>query len=135
MRYILFLIITVGSINTYAQTAEEYLKKGLAKFDLADYKGAIEDGTKAIALNPKYGEAYFWRAKFKYELKEYKEAIQDYSKAIEINPKEGYIPYAYYYRGECKGYLNDKKGACSDITKSAGLGNTKAKESINNYCK
>ena len=38
--------------------AEEYKSSGNAKRDLVDYKGAIEDYTKAIELNPKYADAY-----------------------------------------------------------------------------
>jgi len=41
------------------KTAEDYFDSGNAKHQLQDYKGAIQDYTKAIELNPnKYAEIY-----------------------------------------------------------------------------
>ena len=41
--------------------AKAYYNRGIAKFDLQDYKGAIADYTKAIELNPNYAKAYYNR--------------------------------------------------------------------------
>ena len=62
------------------------LKKiGNEKFGEKDYKGAIEEYSKAIMLDPKFKEAYRNRGMAKHELQDYQGAIADYSKAIEID--------------------------------------------------
>ena len=70
----------------YAQTAEDHFNSGGDKYDKQNYKGAIQDFTKAIELNPNYTKAYNNRGFAKAELQDYRGAIQDYNKAIEINP-------------------------------------------------
>ena len=49
------LIIFCLFITTlaYSQTAEDYFNSGIAKYNLKDYSGAIQDYNKAIKLNPK----------------------------------------------------------------------------------
>jgi len=51
-----------------AQTAEEYHNKGNAKVNLGDYRGAIQDYSKAIELNPNDAEAYYNRGNAKVNL-------------------------------------------------------------------
>ena len=82
------LIIFCLFITTlaYAQTAEDYFNSGGDKYYKQNYKGAIQDYTKAIELNPKDADAYIGRGIDKHELKDYKGAIQDYTKAIELDP-------------------------------------------------
>ena len=48
---------------------------------LKDYYGAISDYTKAIDLNPKYGNAYFNRGVSKAILKDYYGACEDAKKS------------------------------------------------------
>lgn len=47
-----FLFGLIFQNFTFAQTAEEYFNRGVAKRNLEDYRGAIQDFTKAIELNP-----------------------------------------------------------------------------------
>ncbi len=64
-----------------------YIKKGLKKFKNNDFKGAVDDFTKAIELDPKNDEAYYYRGKVKNKLQDFSGAINDYNKALEINPQ------------------------------------------------
>jgi len=64
--------------------AEEYKNSGNAKRDLLDYKGAIEDYTKAIELNPNYADAYYTRGITKIAVGDKVGGCTDLSKAEEL---------------------------------------------------
>ncbi len=112
--------------------AEDYNKRGLAKYDSDYISGAIADFTKAIEINPNYakayynrGEAYLSRAEEKDDLDDYSVAIADFTKAIEINPK---YAEAYLSRGVAKCDSGDEAGACEDWNKAGELGDSTAWE-------
>ncbi|MCK5709761.1 MAG: tetratricopeptide repeat protein, partial [Deltaproteobacteria bacterium] len=65
-----------------AQTAQDYVAKGRAKFERGDYQGSIQDFNKAIELNPNDATFYAGRGFPKGILKDYPGAIQDFNKAI-----------------------------------------------------
>ncbi len=69
---------------TEPKTASEYLDRGCDKDDKKDFKGAIEDYTKAIELKPKYAEAYYNRGCAKEELGDKEGAIADLQKAADL---------------------------------------------------
>ena len=73
--YISFIIFSV-SIHLLAQSkAQVYWNSGNAKYNIADYSGAILDYDKAIENDPQYLNAYINRGLAKVKLKNYKEAI------------------------------------------------------------
>ncbi len=82
-----------------AQSAQGFIKRGYAKFNKGDYKGAITDLDKAISINPESYIAYTLSGAIKSQLKDYDAAILDYTKAIGINPNDSDI---YYFRGQAK---------------------------------
>ncbi len=132
MRNIFILLITILCFsNTYAQTAEQYNSKGVAKEKLEDYRGAILDYTKAIEVNPKFAEAYCNRGVVKFYLKDFRGAILDYNKAIEVDPSFG---AAYFNRGETKRLLGDIDGSCLDWSKAGEFGLSEAYDKIKEYC-
>ena len=108
-------IVILNSDSAIAESAEFYNKRGNQKYDVEDYKGAISDFSKAIKINPQYGDAYNNRGNVKLDLNIYKGAISDYTKAIKINPQYG---DAYYNRGLAKENLKDFEGAIKDYTKA-----------------
>ena len=69
------------------QKSLQYYSRGNCKKLLNDYKGAIDDFTKAIKYNPNFAEAYFRRAAIKAILNDDEGASLDYVKAIELNPE------------------------------------------------
>jgi tetratricopeptide (TPR) repeat protein len=69
------------------QKSLQYYSRGNCKKLLNDYRGAIDDFTKAIKYNPNFAEAYFRRADIKIILNDSKGAALDYVKAIELNPE------------------------------------------------
>ena len=84
----LFLILVVISLTGFGQTAEDYYNKGISKFNIKDYKGAISDFNKTIILNPNYADAYINRGIAKKMTLDYIGAITDYNKAIQLNPDD-----------------------------------------------
>jgi len=117
------------TILAYAQTAEDYFNSGLTKSNKQDYKGAIQDYSKAIELDPKLVKAYVNRGLAKANIKDYREAIQDYSKAIELDPK---LAKTYESRGLAKANIKDYRGAIQDFTKAIEL-NPNLDKAYNNW--
>ena len=128
-KLILFLVVL--NLISFGQTAEDYFNKGISKFSLQDYRGAISDYSKAIQLNPDYADAYNNRGCANLYFKDYTEAIADYNIAIQLNPDND---KAYYNRGNAKYYLDDKNGACKDWSKAGELGYSDAYTNIQNFC-
>jgi len=108
------LLSCMTIIPCISQTAEDYFKSGNDKFELKDYRGAINDHTQAIKLNSNVAGPYFNRGIAKYAIKDYNGAITDFNKGLEISP----IADGYYNRGSIKIDLNDNTGAISDFNKA-----------------
>jgi len=77
---------------------------------------AVDDATKAIAINPKNANAFNIRGLVKSSLgtKERAEALADFEKAIEIEPK---FIKPYFNRGTARADASDYDGAIADFTK------------------
>ena len=117
MKY-LFLILVVISLSGFGQTADDYYNKGISKFSLKDYKGAISEFSKTIILNPNYADAYINRGISKKKTLDYTGAITDYNKAIQLNPNNSDY---FYNRGIAKYNLEDYNGSISDFNKAIEL--------------
>lgn len=61
--------------------AEEYLKRGVAKFKLRKYNEALIDINKSIEMNPNNPDAYMERSNIRLELQDSKGATQDLNTA------------------------------------------------------
>jgi tetratricopeptide (TPR) repeat protein len=62
-----------------------YYLRGINKYMLNDYKGAITDFDSLLMLNPNHSDAYLYRAKSKKAMKNYWGAMKDYNKAKNQN--------------------------------------------------
>ena len=85
--YIL-LMLFFCCINTYSQTADDFIVKGNEKFEKKDYEGAVLDYTKSIELNDKDANAYYKRGLSKLFLKEKNSGCSNLNKAMELGSKE-----------------------------------------------
>jgi len=112
-KYRYYDILTEDQIQSIT-----YENRGIAKYNLEDYKGAIEDYTRAIKLNPNRAGTYYNRGIAKYNLGDYKEAIEDYTRAIELDPNERLF---YSNRGNVKKRIGDMFGANEDFKKAEEL--------------
>jgi len=75
---ILFIIffICFGIYFIITQYAKHSLDSGIAKYDINNYTGAIEDYNKAIQFNPNYAKAYYNRGNAEVHLEDLTGAIQ-----------------------------------------------------------
>ncbi len=63
--------------------ARAFINRAATRFP-ADMKGAVDDCSRAITLDPENKNAYFLRGLARYELGEKEKACQDFSRAIEL---------------------------------------------------
>jgi hypothetical protein len=60
-------------------SAKNSFERGIAKCEQKDHRGAIDDLTEAIKLNPYHSDSYFNRRVCRREIKEYEGVIADCS--------------------------------------------------------
>jgi tetratricopeptide (TPR) repeat protein len=83
-KILLFFLVLLAVVSSgYSQTAVEM---GNAKYSQQDYKGAIENFTQAIWVDPKCSVAYINRGQAKTHLQDYTGALSDFTKAIALEP-------------------------------------------------
>lgn len=75
---------------------EGYFLRGVAKYNLDDLNGAMNDFSSALEENPVYTQAYQYRAIVRSRMGLYGEALEDFAKALEIRPSNA---GCYYSRG------------------------------------
>ena len=88
-----------------------YWARGVGKFDMNDYKGALEDYDKAINTNYQFPVAYNNRANCYYMMDSVQHAILGYNEAIKVFDK---YAMAYYNRGTAKQKIKDYAGSIDD---------------------
>ena len=74
-------------INYKPYLYEPYFYRGVAKFYLDDYSGAILDCTETIRRNPYFPNSYELRGLAHINLKQYPEAVKDYKTATGMMPE------------------------------------------------
>lgn len=117
---ILILMFCLNSFtNANELTTQEYLDMAKSKAGKGDNKGALQDYSKAIELNPEYHEAYIQRGELYGRMLKPNAAINDLNRALEIAPNN---PEALSYRAMTKILLGDSNGAILDANKSIKLG-------------
>lgn len=108
-----------GSASTLdSQNVRLYTLRGIAKFELADKKGALADYKRAIAFNPTDAAALNGRGVAKSELGDKQGALADYNRSIAINPNHADV---YYHRGNDYYELGDKKRAIDDYNRALAI--------------
>lgn len=87
-RYSTGLDLLNKAINELPASSEAYYLRGVVKYELDDYHGAIKDFTKAIDLNPKNQDAILYRGVSRSQIYQFKEGFEDYNTAIALNEKD-----------------------------------------------
>jgi len=110
----------VSILKGETSEAEDYFQESFKNRDNEDFHLAIENISKAIAIDPTKGVYYFNRAAVKQTMFDYESAILDFTKSIDL--KFEHLEAAYFYRAKCKIYIQDIKGAKVDTMKLMELG-------------
>lgn len=87
--------------------------RGIAKYNLEDFRGAALDFTKIIFFDPD-ADSYYNRGNCKFNLMDYEGALLDYEKAVTLDPD---LIGAYFNLGNTKFSLEDYEGAVTAFTK------------------
>jgi tetratricopeptide (TPR) repeat protein len=96
-------------------SADEFYRRGNARFDRRDYVGAIEEYSRSIQINPNADNAYNNRGNARLAIKDYAGAISDYNRALRINPNHS---LAYYNRGLAYARLENHREAILNYTQA-----------------
>jgi tetratricopeptide (TPR) repeat protein len=104
--------------NNLASPAADYLATGLQKERKDDYRGALQEYDRAIALDPRYADAYIGRGFAKYKLGERSNAVIDFSTAISLNPKSA---QGYNNRGNIYLEFKDWEYAIADFSQAIAI--------------
>jgi tetratricopeptide (TPR) repeat protein len=92
--------------------------RGMAQEIRDNFEQAKADYSKAIEINPEYGNAYNNRGNIKAKQADYIGAIKDYNRAIELNSQ---FVEAYCNRGIAKENLGDHSKALEDFDRAIEL--------------
>ena len=91
-------IVKAKILDAGTQEAEKNYNNGIANFEKKNFKGAISDYAKAIALKPDFEQAYYNSGIAKFEMKDKTGAIADFDKSISLTQN----PESYFSRGQVK---------------------------------
>lgn len=90
-----------------------YLERALQRFEGGYYKGAVEDYTNALEINPNDPEIWLGRGLAREKLKDYEGAFSDYTRAIDL--KDNFFK-AWINRGNVLFKLDRYGDAIEDFT-------------------
>ena len=129
MKNILLLLGVLAMLCSGCEyTSNKLTNNGLERLYKQDYKGAIADFNKAIAIHGKNPTAYYNRGLARYSLQDRKGALADFDKAIELEP---IFSMAYYNRAIAKTDAKDYEGAIADYHAAATIDPTAGKALYN----
>lgn len=100
------------AVNAAPNKFEPYFYRGLAKYSLGDYNGAIADLNRSISINAYFSYSYLYRGLCKQQQKRFHEALKDYADAIHRGPNN---PDIFVNRGAAKLQLKLYQSAISDF--------------------
>lgn len=113
--------IELSPTDSIASVSEAYSLRGWIRILTNDVAAAIQDQTKAIALDPRNSKAFLDRGVANDLLKDYKGAVRDFSKVIELDPSNA---EAFHKRGLAKLELGEVDEGRKDLIDAISLGYT-----------
>jgi tetratricopeptide (TPR) repeat protein len=102
------------ALELFTNYPDALLERGICKSNIDDIKGAKEDFSKVIELDPENAYAYYLMG----DISIGEEAVKYFSKLIEVFPEYG---YSYKYRGIAYREIKKYENAISDYKKAMEL--------------
>ncbi|MBG0782896.1 MAG: tetratricopeptide repeat protein [Bacteroidales bacterium] len=119
LRFLPLLLILIISCTPNPRKTLEIIEQGRLLIHEADYNGAIEAFSRAIAYDNEAYEAYFLRGSAKFNIRKPKEAVEDFLKAVEIKPD---YADAWFNLGQIMEIEQDMEMACYYYNKAKEFG-------------
>lgn len=94
---------------------EYYLEQGVEKFYIRDYRGAIEEYSRALAIDPRQARGYNRRGNAWAELGDKRAAIADFDQTIALDAN--YLA-AFHNRGLAHRALGNLEAAVADFSEA-----------------
>lgn len=102
-------------IKFKSDSYQAYFFRAIAKFELSDYTGAVNDFSTVIQYNPFLPDAYHYRGVAKNALNDYNSALNDYDKAANMDVNNTGI---FINRGLTKIQIKNYSAAIEDFNKA-----------------
>ena len=115
--YILSIQYFNQIISAKPYLAQPYFFRGLAKYNLDDFQGAIADASMAIERNPFLTDAYELRAVAYQNTGDYSRAIDDYSHILTVMPESRNILFNMALAEEGAERLDDSSATFEKLLK------------------
>jgi tetratricopeptide (TPR) repeat protein len=119
-------------LNLFPEDDEAWYKFGLIHMQAGKYLDALRSLNRALGLNKADARYYLARGESYYNARTYKYASDDFSMALDLDPRND---RAYYLKGFTAARQGDREMACYCFRKAYQLGNMKAFNEIEKYCK
>jgi tetratricopeptide (TPR) repeat protein len=114
--------VSAWAVYAYIASAPDrasgHYQQGIHLLGPGDFQGADTQFTQAIAIFPKYADAYLGRGKARQAAGQINAALADFEKAIAINPT---LDIAYIARGTIEASQGNGQKALEDFTRSIRL--------------
>ncbi|MEZ5072742.1 MAG: tetratricopeptide repeat protein [Bacteroidales bacterium] len=94
---LLLVMLMAVAVQIQAQSARQFFKAGEEFYKKANFPDAIEQFTKAIALDPDYEDAYVQRGLAYAKLQDNENAAKDFDRALVFNEKDAEL---YFLAGK-----------------------------------
>ncbi|MBS9393600.1 MAG: tetratricopeptide repeat protein [Dolichospermum sp. LBC05a] len=98
-------------VQVNSQDPKFYIKRGEARLESGDVKGALEDFNQALRLNSNDAEAYNNIGIIRFQSGDKKGAMEYLNKSLSLDPNDAVV---YSNRGFLRNELGDMKGAIED---------------------
>ena len=120
-----------NAINYNDKYYEAYFMRAASNAELKKWNQALDDYKMVADLNPEIEEATYYAGMIYFDLEKYERALIEFDK---IETQYKYSGEFYFFRGETKYYLQDRKGSCRDFKMASDLGDEDSMNVYQNYC-
>jgi tetratricopeptide (TPR) repeat protein len=117
----LILLVVIAATGQTPQTAQDYLKSGMAHLQSGDTEAALADANKALELNANYVDALALRAAVRSRKGDTAGVLADYNKIIELAPSAPGMEVVYHNRSMIRLQSKDIDGALDDLNKAVTI--------------